>query len=70
MISDIRKIHCIRDSENNLRSIWCLGVHREISRNKVEAHVLKFAREANIEISLELLETKRIGRTDFSYTLF
>ena len=70
MLRDKKKVWNIKWSQDNLREVWCIGVHNAEDLGRVtalaefEAKVLAYAFDASS------LLTERIGRTDFSFTVF
>ncbi|MCA1977996.1 MAG: hypothetical protein LDL19_02040 [Thiobacillus sp.] len=69
MVGDVAKIHQIKYSQDDLRGIWCIGVHGEKPVDAVKRLVVYHADERGIGIDTSLVFTKQIGRTGFSVTL-
>ena len=70
MLRDKAKISRIKYSEDDLRGIWCIGVHNAATVESVENLVSFCARENKIAINPNHVFSRQIGRTPFSVTLF
>lgn len=70
MLNDIAKIYQIKYSQDDLRGIWCFGIHGAESHAEVRRLVAYHSSAAGIEISSDLVFSKEIGKTGFSVTLF
>jgi len=70
MIRDKAKLQKIKFSQDDLRGVWCLGVHAVESVEAVENLVGFCARSQKIDIKPNLIFSRQIGRTPFSVTLF
>lgn len=70
MLRDKAKLQKIKFSQDDLRGIWCLGVHTVESVEVVENLVGFCSRTHKIDIKQDLVFSKQIGRTPFSVTLF
>jgi hypothetical protein len=70
MITDIAKVDQIKYSQDDLRGIWCFGIHAEESHAEVVRLVAYHSNAMGISISSDLVFSKAIGKTGFSVTLF
>lgn len=69
MLRDVAKVQRIKYSQDDLRSIWCIGIHSVESRAEVGRLVAYHADSMDIEICPDLIFSKEIGRTGFSVTV-
>mgnify|MGYP000428924201 CR=1 FL=1 len=70
MLNDVVKISKIKKSNDDIRTIWCLGVHKIEDEKKLIGHVARYEVEFDLEIKRKLFHTKRIGKSAYSFTLF
>ena len=70
MIKDVVKINKIRNSDNDIRTTWCFGVHKSTDEKKVKGYVAKYGIEFEQPINESYLYSQRIGRSAYSFTLF
>jgi hypothetical protein len=70
MIKDKQKLWSIKWSKDDLRSVWCLGVHLQADAGHVRHVVDLLAKELRFEVDLATVRTEAIGRTPFSFTIF
>lgn len=70
MIQDKKKIAAIKSVKYDIRSVWCLGVHRTADPAEVHRLTAYHADKLNTEISYKRVICKSIGKTDYSYTIF
>lgn len=70
MLRDKAKLRNIKYSNDDLRGVWCIGVHNAESIDVVENLVAFCSREHKIEVKQKHVFSKQIGRTPFSVTLF
>jgi uncharacterized membrane protein len=69
MVEDIVKMLTIRRSEFDIRSVWCLGVHQAASESEVLRELKYHADELRFNLSENLVATRSIGRTGYSFSL-
>lgn len=69
MIDDIRKIWKLKQSEDDLRSMWCLGIYPTIDNDKITELIEKYTDNTDVELNGSLIGTRKIPATVFSYTL-
>jgi hypothetical protein len=70
MLRDKAKLRKVKWSEDDLRGVWCLGVHAAESPDSIKNLVVFCAREQKIEIKESQIFSRRVGRTEYSVTLF
>ncbi|EGR0683893.1 hypothetical protein O1B84_003416 [Vibrio cholerae] len=70
MMEDVCKVWLVRDSENDLRSMWCLGVHPSVPEDEAYACIEKYADEFGVTLSKSHRVSQVIKGTNMSYTLF
>jgi len=70
MIRDKKKIAAIKYAKYDIRSVWCLGVHRKVDPAEVHRLTAYHADKLKTEIPTKLVVCKAIGRTDYAYTIF
>ena len=70
MLKDVVKVTKIRNSEYDIRTVWCLGVHKSADEKKVLGYIAKYGIEFEQEINKSCVYTKKIGRSAYSFTLF
>lgn len=66
MLQDIGKVFNVKSSEDDIRSMWCLGIHPEST--EVEDKILTQIK--NSEWDIDFMTSRTIKNTGFSYTLF
>ena len=69
MLDDKAKVSRIRLSNDDLRGVWCVGIH-ETSEKCVHNLVSFCAKEKNIAVDPTQVFTKTIGRTGYAVTVF
>jgi hypothetical protein len=70
MLRDLKKISCIRGGAYDIRSVWCLGVHKTKSSSDVLRRTRYLADGAKISFDEKLFISASIGKTGYSYTIF
>jgi hypothetical protein len=70
MLRDKKKVWNIKWSQNNLREVWCIGIHNAEDPQRVQAIADFEAKEVKYEYAPSSFLSKRIGRTAFSFTVF
>ena len=70
MLRDKSKLRKVKWSKDDLRGVWCLGVHSTDSPENIKNLVTFCAKEQKIAIKESQIFSRRIGRTDYSLTLF
>lgn len=70
MLLDRRKISRIRGGVYDIRSVWCLGIHKAASQDEVRRKLVYHADRLEVEYNDKFFDSRRIGRTGYSYTLF
>lgn len=69
MIKDIQKMLTIRQSEFDIRSVWCLGVHIDEGPAKPLMEIKYYAEKLDFDFDEKLFATKSIGKTGYAYTI-
>lgn len=70
MLADIKKIRQIKYSNDDLRGVWCMGIHHTKTSADMKKLVSDCAQKARTEVNSDFIYSKQIGRTDFSVTIF
>lgn len=70
MLRDKKKISTIKYAKFDIRSVWCLGVHREEEPSEIRRLTNYHADKMRTAIKPALLVTKSIGKTGYAYTVF
>ena len=70
MLRDKAKLKKVKWSQDDLRGVWCLGVHSTDSVDNIKNLVEFCAKAQKIEIKTAHIFTRQIGRTNYSVTLF
>lgn len=69
MLQDVTKIHKIKYSQDNLRGVWCVGIHSVESDSEVRRLVAYHADTMGLDIAPDFVFSKIIGQTGFSVTV-
>ena len=69
MLNDAAKVQKVKYSQNDLRSIWCVGIHAAKRPDEIENMVIKLAEYHGIGLSNDLIHSTEIGKTGFSFTI-
>ncbi|OTA21157.1 hypothetical protein Xbed_00808 [Xenorhabdus beddingii] len=71
MTSDLNKISKIRKSEVNLRSVWSVGVTKDIDAIKLDELVEKYLGDDIYQTKSKNkhIQLKKIGETPFHYII-
>lgn len=70
MLRDKKKIAAIKYAKFDIRSVWCLGVHRAADSSEVRRLHTYHADKIKIPTNHAHFTTKHIGRTGYAYTVF
>jgi len=70
MMEDVCKVWLVRNSENDLRSMWCLGVHASSTDDEAYACIDKYADEFGVALANSIRISNEIKGTGLSYTIF
>lgn len=68
MLKDVLKIENIKGSRNDIRSLWCLGIHRH--DDSIDVQTWTKSRAIEFDVDIKHMHTCRIGRTEYAYTIF
>ncbi|MFG6467533.1 hypothetical protein [Roseateles sp. BYS87W] len=70
MIRDKKKIDGIKSAKYDIRSVWCVGVHRAVDPAEVARLVAYYGSKLNSPVNPKLLSTERIGYSPYMFTIF
>lgn len=70
MLRDKAKLQNIKWSQDDLRGVWCIGVHNFEPTENIKNLVDYCSKEAGTKIPEKFIFSRRIGKTQFSVTLF
>lgn len=70
MIKDKKKIETIKTAKYDIRSVWCLGVHRAIESDEVKRLAAYYGSKLKSPVNSKLLVTERIGYSPYMFTVF
>ncbi|CAH0526153.1 hypothetical protein [Vibrio hippocampi] len=71
MVADIHKVWLVRRSDNDIRSMWSLGIHKQAARNELIDFIQRYVDEFDADfISESRTHTRAIPGTQLAYTLF
>jgi|UPI00040192E7 hypothetical protein len=70
MMNDVVKVLKVKSSQDDLRSIWCLGIHKAESQGSVKTTVMTYAKHHLIPLDENLIHSDEIGTTGYSFTIF
>lgn len=70
MIQDKKKVWNIKWSQDNLRDVWCIGIHNAEEPHRVRAVADFLAADLGYALDSTSFLSERVGRTDFSFTVF
>ncbi|AYO02929.1 hypothetical protein ACEWBT_21660 [Vibrio parahaemolyticus] len=69
MFKDVDKVWLMKSSEDDLRSIWCLGIHPTTSQNDLQSMVEKYSGQYGFELDAKRIHHEEIEDTAWSFTL-
>lgn len=70
MLRDRRKIAAIKRKNYDIRSVWCLGVHRDELPDEVRRLLRYHSDKMKISVNTENVITEVIGKTGYAFTIF
>lgn len=70
MLRDKKKIASIKYAKFDIRSVWCLGVHRAEDPSEIRRLTNYHADKMKTVIKPALFVSKPIGRTNYAYSIF
>lgn len=70
MIRDKKKIQGIKSTKYDIRSAWCVGVHRVCEPDEVKRLVAYYGSKLKSPVDAKLLATERIGYSPYMFTVF
>ncbi|MCG9702691.1 hypothetical protein L1D19_21730 [Vibrio natriegens] len=69
MVKDIEKVWWMRSSEDDIRSMWCLGVHPTSNDASLKQVVNKYAQQYEFELDEQCIHYQDIDGTKWRFTL-
>ncbi|MGR5209723.1 hypothetical protein ACPV4A_04200 [Vibrio rotiferianus] len=69
MMEDICKVWLVKSSEDDLRSMWCLGIHPTIDDDELFIQIDDYANEFGIALPKSCIMSQNIKGTNLSFTL-
>jgi hypothetical protein len=70
MLRDKKKIATIKSAKFDIRSVWCLGVHRTEDPSEIRRLTNYHADKMKTMIKPALFVSKTIGKTRYAYSIF
>lgn len=70
MLHDKKKIAKIKHAKFDIRSVWCLGIHRVEEPSEIRRLTTYHADKMNTMIKPALSVSKKIGKTSYAYSIF
>ncbi len=70
MFDDVLKVQKIKYSQDDLRSIWCIGIHLFEPKESIIDIVMNNAEKTGVLINEDLIFFKKIKNSGFSVTIF
>lgn len=70
MMVDAWKMNLLKSSNDNLRSLWLLGVYSKPEDQNINEMIMYYADTYDVELVKNCIATKSISGTNFMYTLF
>jgi hypothetical protein len=70
MLKDKKKIQSIKSVKYDIRSVWCIGVHKDVHAAEVSRLVTYYSDVAGVQINKKFLCTEKIGHSAYNYTIF
>ncbi|WP_051867653.1 hypothetical protein [Vibrio sp. ER1A] len=70
MFKDVEKVWNMKSTEDDIRSMWCLGLHPTSNEATVNRLISKYADQFECELSDDCIYYQGIEDTDWGFTLF
>lgn len=70
MLRDKKKIDSIKTTKYDIRSVWCVGVHRCAEMDEVKRLVAYYSSKLKSPVNSTFLFTERIGYSPYMFTVF
>jgi len=70
MMEDTCKVSLVKGSENDLRSMWTLGIHPFVDGDELLDIINDYAEQYNVGLLQNCIATKPIKETKLAYTVF
>ena len=69
MVGDILKMLTIRQSQFDIRSVWCLGVHPRAPEEEVVRKLRYHADALGLDLDPSLVTSRAIGQSGYSFSI-
>ncbi|MCG6459295.1 hypothetical protein K6U44_02280 [Vibrio parahaemolyticus] len=69
MFRDVDKVWQMKSSEDDLRSMWCLGIHQIAPENNLKSAIEKYSSQYGFELDAGCIRHEEIEGTTWSFTL-
>lgn len=70
MMEDVCKVSLVKSSEDDLRSMWSLGVHTRIDNDQMLTIIENYAEQYDVELEQGCVISKPVSKTNLAYTVF
>jgi hypothetical protein len=70
MLVDFVRLTNIKYSQDDLRGIWCIGVHNFATLDEVKNLVIYHSEKFNVSINKNYIFSMPIGKNNYSLTIF
>lgn len=70
MMEDTCKVSLVKGSENDLRSMWTIGIHPMTAQDELMDVINDYAEKYNVELLQNCITSTPIKRTKLAYTVF
>ncbi|MCQ9087099.1 hypothetical protein [Vibrio alginolyticus] len=69
MLKDVDKVWLMKSSEDDLRSMWCLGIYPTTAKNDLQSMIEKYSDQYGFELDANCIHHEKIEGTAWSFTL-
>ncbi|WP_415894947.1 hypothetical protein ACMXYQ_12755 [Neptuniibacter sp. PT34_22] len=70
MMEDTCKVSLVKISEDDLRSMWSLGIHSNVESQTLSTVIENYAEQYNVGLEPDCIFSKPIRKTNLAYTVF
>lgn len=70
MMQDVCKISQVKGSEDDIRTMWSLGIHPYLPQEQLQTLVNEYAESYDVELASGCISTNQIGTTKYAFTVF
>ena len=70
MMVDINKISLVKNSEDDIRSMWSLGIHPLEDSDELKEKVNQYAFDFDIGLEENCFHTQKINQSNLAFTIF